>query len=117
MMTVETVSKKRELLESLPEAKSLTHLAALTGISRNTIYRYLNEDDEFKTNWDRILTYMVESAVDQAKLASDEVVTTWLQGLKDLEHPQYAVLLKEYNRMLEKRSGKQTGEIRLELDF
>lgn len=100
-----TTKNKALILEKLPEAKTLTELAEMAGVSRWTIWSYLTKDSNFKQKWDDILSFILDSAVNTAKLNSQEVIDVLSLVALDPNHKEWLGAVKEFHRILEKRTG------------
>lgn len=117
-MSIETIKNKALLLEKLPEARTMTELAKTTGVHRATIYYYLANDDEFKRVWGDILAHMVEAAINTAKVSSEQVMNTLSLVALDPDHKEWLGAVKEFNRVLEKRtSDRPMGELELKVNL
>lgn len=56
-------SQKKRFLNALPSQGTVSHAAKAAGVSRNTVYRWRQEDQDFGTRWNEAH----EQAVDSVK--------------------------------------------------
>ena len=88
-----TRRKKKLFLEAL--SKRLLNVSAackVVGISRNTVYRWRDEDDTFKKEWDNVCEEFydnIETAMfSKATIAKDTTMLIWLSKTK-MKHRGY----------------------------
>lgn len=98
-------TRKAEIIRNIPEAKTITQLTEISGISRTTLYKWFAEDNEFKQIFEEVIREIVESAVDEAKLRAAEVTHILIEVALDKSHPQWKDAIKEYHRVLERKDN------------
>lgn len=79
--------RKEAALAALLTAPSIQEAAKMVGVAEGTLYRWLREDTEFKTEYREAKAQAVGHAVTKLQQASTEAVETLRDVMNDQEAP------------------------------
>jgi AcrR family transcriptional regulator len=107
---------KAKVLQNLANFSTMRELAESAGIDRNTIYNWLNEDDEFKQMWNQAINTIVNQAIDILKANAEAVDKRLLELILTAEPRDSVSAVKLYHDIISKREDLK-GQVELKLDF
>src|SRR5687768_8642512 len=99
--------QKKRFIDALTEQGTVYHAAQAAGVSRNTVYRWRQEDREFAACWDEAheqAVDAVESVLYQKALGGDTIcMIFYLKAHRPIYRDKLNIDVKQLDREIEER--------------
>lgn len=92
--------KRNAALDALIQADTITAAAEMAGVSRKTIYNYLNNDEEFVIAYRNVKRAQLRETAGKVQAAADRA-TEFITGLLDDKEAPYPVRLNAALKLLD----------------
>jgi transposase-like protein len=100
-------TKKKRFVETLAAQGTVSHAAQTAGVSRNTVYRWRDEDREFAASWDvahETAVDAVESSLYQKALNGDTIcMIFYLKAHRPIYRDKLNIDVKQVQSEIEER--------------
>jgi transposase-like protein len=100
-------TKKKRFIETLAAQGTVSHAAQAAGVSRNTVYRWRDEDREFAASWDvahETAVDAVESSLYQKALNGDSIcMIFYLKAHRPIYRDKLNIDVKQIQSEIEER--------------
>src|SRR5687767_3489923 len=100
-------AKKKRFIETLAAQGTVSHAAQAAGVSRNTAYRWRQEDREFASLWDEAhenAVDAVESVLYQKALSGDTIAMIfYLKAHRTIYRDRLNIDVKQVQNQIEER--------------
>jgi|SRR5215213_621753 len=111
-------TKKKRFMETLAAQGTVSHAAEAAGVSRNTAYRWRQEDYEFAALWDEAhenAVDAVESVLYQKALSGDTIAMIfYLKAHRPIYRDRLNIDIKQVQSEIEEKIAqlRQNGDVR-----
>jgi len=103
-------TKKKRFIETLAVQGTVSHAAQAAGVSRNTVYRWRDEDPEFAILWDEAheqAVDSVESVLFQKALSGDTIcMIFYLKAHRPIYRDRLNIDIEQLKSEIEERMAK-----------
>jgi transposase-like protein len=103
-------TKKKRFIETLSGQGTVSHAAKAAGVSRNTVYRWRDEDREFAASWDvahETAVDAVESSLYQKALNGDTIcMIFYLKAHRSIYRDRLNIDVKQVQSEIEERMAQ-----------
>ena len=103
-------TKKKRFIETLASQGTVSHAAQAAGVSRNTVYRWRDDDPEFAILWDEAheqAVDSVESVLFQKALSGDSIcLIFYLKAHRPIYRDRLTIDIEQLKSDIEERMAR-----------